>query len=116
MMNSPTSLRALGMALAAGFCLLSGCNQGGPSGAANDDTPTSGSVAIAVDATFEPIVKSQVDTFHKLYQYAKISARYEPEADAMRDLLNDKVRLAVVTRELTPDEKAAFDRKKLFPR
>ncbi|WP_054414150.1 PstS family phosphate ABC transporter substrate-binding protein [Hymenobacter sp. DG25A] len=116
MMNSPTSLRTMGMALAAGFCLLAGCNQGGPSGAANDDTATSGSVAIAVDATFEPIVKSQVDTFHKLYQYAKISARYEPEADAMRDLLNDKVRLAVVTRELTADEKAAFDRQKLFPR
>ncbi|GAA4001432.1 substrate-binding domain-containing protein [Hymenobacter fastidiosus] len=94
--------------------LLPGCNSGGP-GAAETDTTTSGRISISVDETFAPIVTSQVDTFQKLYQGAKIQAAYKPEQAVIQDLLDNKARVIVVARQLTPAEKAEFDRIKLVP-
>ncbi|QIX62028.1 phosphate ABC transporter substrate-binding protein, PhoT family [Hymenobacter sp. BT18] len=116
MMKSNTLLLPAGAFLLAGL-LLGSCNGGNPPTAETiDDTPTSGVLKIAVDATFEPIVKSHVDTFQQLYQYAKVKPQYVPEADAMEALLNDKVRVAIVSRELTAAEKTHFERLKLIPR
>ncbi|MCR5887729.1 substrate-binding domain-containing protein [Hymenobacter sp. J193] len=115
MKNNLFSLQ-LGAFLLAGI-LATSCNSGGPPTAENiDDTPTSGVLKVAVDATFEPIVKSHVDTFQQLYQYAKIQPQYVPESDAMEALLNNKVRVAIISRELTTEEKTHFERLKLFPR
>ncbi|WP_245882953.1 PstS family phosphate ABC transporter substrate-binding protein [Hymenobacter chitinivorans] len=80
------------------------------------DTPTSGKLSISVDETFAPILQSQVDTFQKLYPAARITASYKPEAEAMQDLLSNKVRVAVVTRQLSAEEQAEFDRLKIVPR
>ncbi|GGF16176.1 phosphate ABC transporter substrate-binding protein [Hymenobacter cavernae] len=96
--------------------LLSACNQNQPSTGAATDTPTSGAISVSVDETFAPIIKSEVDTFQKLYQNAKVTAYYKPEQEAVQDLLDDKVRVAVLSRELNGAEKAAFDRMKLVPR
>jgi len=96
--------------------LLTACNQNQPGTAAATDTPTSGAISISVDETFAPIIKSEVDTFQKLYQNAKVTAYYKPEQEAVQDLLSDKVRVAVLSRELNATEKAEFDRMKLVPR
>ncbi|RSK49337.1 PstS family phosphate ABC transporter substrate-binding protein [Hymenobacter rigui] len=80
------------------------------------DTPTSGTIRIGVDETFAPILKSQVDTFQKLYPSAHIQAAYKPELDVMRAFMADSVRLAVVARELTADEKAKFQQLRIEPR
>ncbi|WP_400192425.1 PstS family phosphate ABC transporter substrate-binding protein [Hymenobacter sp. B81] len=102
--------------LATGASLLSGCGNGSGPGAVALDTPTSGSIRISVDATFEPILKSHVDTFEKIYTAAKIRTAYKPEQDVMRDLLNDSVRAVVVARQLTDEERGYFDRLKIVPR
>ncbi|KUG06275.1 PstS family phosphate ABC transporter substrate-binding protein [Solirubrum puertoriconensis] len=103
--------------LALGATLLSSCNRTKSDGSvAVDDTPTTGNVRVSIDNTFEPILKSHVDTFQKLYQYARIDASYKPEQEAMRDLLDDKVRAVVVARPLNTDEQAVFDRLKIVPR
>ena len=98
--------------------LLTACNQnqGSTTATTSTDTPTSGSIAISVDETFAPIIKSEVDTFQKLYQNAKVTAYYKPEQEALQDLLDDKVRVAVLSRELNATERAEFDRLKLVPR
>lgn len=104
-------------ALAMSALLLGACNQTNPDGSVVvDDTPTTGNVRVSVDNTFEPILTSHVDTFQKLYQYAKVRADYKPEQEVMRDLLDDSVRAAVVSRELTAEEKTEFDRLKIVPR
>ncbi|WP_235917484.1 PstS family phosphate ABC transporter substrate-binding protein [Hymenobacter busanensis] len=93
-----------------------GCGNNNGGQAQFTDTPTSGTVPIAVDATFEPILKSHVDTFQKLYTSAHVTASYKPEQEVMRDLLDDSVRLVVVGRPLLPDEKTVFDQLKIVPR
>jgi phosphate transport system substrate-binding protein len=103
----------LGSALL-GAGLLSACGRSGDQDVPTD-TATSGRVAISVDETFAPILESQVDTFQKLYTDAHIKASYQPEDSVMLDLLNDKVKLAIVSRDLTTDEKAELDKQKMTP-
>ena len=79
------------------------------------DTPTSGSVKIAVDESLRPLLEAEVNTFEGLYPRAEIHASYYPEAEAIDALMNDSVRLAVVTRRFTEEEKAYFKNIKITP-
>jgi phosphate transport system substrate-binding protein len=90
------------------------CNGPGSPGA--QDTPTSGNVAVSVDETFAPILQAQVDTFAKLYPNAHVKMSFQPEEKVMLDLINDKVKLAVVARELNAEENADFVKQNIVPR
>ena len=79
------------------------------------DTPTSGTVKIAVDETLSPILDSEVNTFMALYKDTKIIVKYEPEAEVFKDLLNDSVKLGFVARQLNDDEKATFKKQIIEP-
>lgn len=80
------------------------------------NTPTSGNVAISVDESFQPIIDSQVNTFEGIYKYAQIEAQYKPEGAVIESLINDSSQVAVLSRELTPQEKSVFDQRKIIPR
>lgn len=80
------------------------------------DTPTSGLIPIAVDETFEPIIKTEIDVFETVYLHAGIMPTYTTETQALEMLFNDSVRLAIVSRTLTPAEKQAYLDKKREPR
>ncbi|TGE26777.1 phosphate ABC transporter substrate-binding protein, PhoT family [Hymenobacter metallicola] len=110
------NIKAIGSAFALGGLLLAGCNQYNGPVENFTDTPTSGAISISVDETFEPILKSQIDTFQKLYPSARITATYKPEEEVMQDLLANKIRVAVVSRQLNATEQAEFDRLKIVPR
>ena len=113
-------MRANFKVLASGLLMASvlwGCNSGGPKGGEQAlDTPTSGTISIGVDETFEPILKSQVDTFQKLYPAAHLQSTYQPERDIIQALLADSIRLAVVSRQLTAEEQNHFKRLKIEPK
>ncbi|WP_187264434.1 PstS family phosphate ABC transporter substrate-binding protein [Pontibacter beigongshangensis] len=80
------------------------------------DTPTSGNITISIDESFQPIMDSQVYTFETIYKYAKLNPQYKSEGAVIQDLLNDSTRVAVLSRELRPEEKAVFDQRKIIPR
>lgn len=80
------------------------------------DTPTAGEISIAVDESFYPLMSAEMDTFHAIYKYAKVTVRYVPEGEAFRLLLEDSVRFAVVTRSLTDKELPYFEKVKITPR
>jgi phosphate transport system substrate-binding protein len=81
------------------------------------DTPTSGTIDIVVDESYEPLIKVQLDTFMRIYKYATIRARYLPEAEVINELLhNDSVRIAITARKLTKDETTVFDQQRIIPR
>jgi phosphate transport system substrate-binding protein len=73
------------------------------------DSPTSGSIRIAVDESLKPLLQAEVDGFEGIYQTAHIQATYTSEQDAIEQLLKDSVRLAVVTRKLYPEEKHTLE-------
>ncbi len=78
------------------------------------DTPTSGTIKIAVDESLKPLMQAEVEGFEGTYKSAHVIADYTSERKAIQDLLNDSVRLAVVTRKLFPFEKQKLDSVKIY--
>lgn len=68
------------------------------------DTPTTGEITVAVDGAFFPLMEAQVEVFNSIYQEARIQLINCSEDDAIRAMIADSARLAVVTRELNQDE------------
>lgn len=91
----------------AALLLLTGCRDRDKHGRPLD-TPTTGFIKIAVDESLRPLLEAEVSTFEALYQHADIEPVYYPEAEAIDALMKDSVRLAVVTRRFTPEEKKYF--------
>ena len=114
-MNKPFPFltTAITTAVAGALCVAS-CNGPGSPGA--QDTPTSGTVAVSVDETFAPILQAEVDTFAKLYPNAHVQMSFQPEEKVMLDLINDKIKVAVVSRELNAEEMAHFAKQTIVPR
>ncbi|WP_347159571.1 PstS family phosphate ABC transporter substrate-binding protein [Pontibacter chitinilyticus] len=81
-----------------------------------ENTPTTGNATLSADESFQPIIESQVNTFEAIYKYAHLDATYAPEGTVIDNLLKDSTQTAVLTRELTPEEKAVFDKRKIIPR
>jgi phosphate transport system substrate-binding protein len=73
------------------------------------DTPTTGSITIAVDESLKPLLEAEIQGFEGIYSAAHIKAIYTSEQEAIDGLLKDSVRLAVVTRRLFPYEKHTLD-------
>lgn len=94
--------------------IMSSCNHN-PVGKDYTDTPTSGVVSISVDESYSLLFDTQIYTFEALYPNAKIKVRYQPEQEALRDLLNDSSKVAVMNRKLTDKESASFKAANIFP-
>jgi phosphate transport system substrate-binding protein len=96
------------------FILLTSCNQSG--GKHYTDNPTSGNISISSDESYKLVLDSQLYTFQSLYEKAHIQVNYGSEAQAIKDLLNDSVRLVVISRELNDAEKEYFKKIVITPR
>lgn len=93
--------------------LAAGC---GPYPNEPTDTSTTGSIHIYADDSYKPLTDAEVTAFEALYPHAKIQVHYTTEDSVMTELLaSDSVRLAIVSRKLTPQEEKYFHDKKLFP-
>lgn len=97
----------------AGSLLLTACNEnpGGPT-----DTPTSGTITIAVDETYKPVIEQQLHVFDSSNPNAHIKVEYKSEAECFKDYLAGKARLILVTRELTDEERKYCAAKNIVPR
>ncbi len=80
------------------------------------DTTKTGTINISVDESFKPIIDSQIRVFESSYPDATIITHYKPEAECLKDLNNDSIRMIVVTRALTPGEETQMmDKLKFRP-
>lgn len=92
---------------------LTACNNSTPK---HSDTSTSGNITIAVDESLKPIIEAEREVFEALYPKAKLNMVYTNEYDAIALLGKDSARIAILGRELLPEEKAPFDKRKIVPR
>jgi len=92
--------------------VLAGCNNAEqkPFG----DTTNSGTINISVDESFKPVIDSQIKVFEASYKDAKIIAHYKPEAECLKDLNNDSIRMVIITRALTDKEVDLLTKKEQF--
>lgn len=90
----------------------SGCKKGNNP----TDTSTTGNITISVDQTYKPLIDSEISTFESIYKYAKINVNYKSEVEAFNDLMNDTIRLIIVSRQLNPEEIEQFKKWEIVPK
>ena len=76
----------------------------------------SGTTNIAVDETFRPVIEAEISLFKGIYGESEFNARYIPEGEAFKQLMDDSVQLIVASRMLKPEETAIINQRKLFPK
>jgi phosphate transport system substrate-binding protein len=79
------------------------------------DTLSTGKMVISVDETYKPIIEEQLRVFDSSYPNADITVHYKPEAECIKDFMNDSVKLILITRELSANEKTVLENKKVVP-
>jgi len=79
------------------------------------ETILKGSATIFVDETLEPIIEDQVAVFESKYD-AKIKLVSKSESETVNSLFKEKSAIAILTRNLTPQENIIFEQKKITPK
>jgi phosphate transport system substrate-binding protein len=74
-----------------------------------------GKATIAADEALKPLVNAELDVFHSLYDFASVNCEFISEYDAVNLLLQEKIRLALVTRPFNQKEIEYFRSIKINP-
>jgi phosphate transport system substrate-binding protein len=69
------------------------------------DTAYKGIINISADETFKPIIDEQIKEYEFHYRATKIRIQYKPEAECLKDLKVDSIRMVIATRSYNRDEK-----------
>jgi phosphate transport system substrate-binding protein len=77
------------------------------------DQTTYGSITIAADESLKPLIDAEIDTFEATYRDAHLNVIYTSEDEAIRAMLQDSARLAIVTRSLNEEERAYLKNQKI---
>jgi phosphate transport system substrate-binding protein len=78
-----------------------------------DNDATSGSATFVADDSFSPILEQEMYIYANQTPNAKINVLYKTENEAVNMLLNDSVRVAILSRELTAAERAVIIKRQL---
>lgn len=81
-----------------------------------DETTTRGDIKVAADDSYHLLMDAQKDAFMGIYNYAKVEVIYGAETDVVQLLLNDSIRFAVISRELTEQENNVLKSQNIFPK
>jgi phosphate transport system substrate-binding protein len=79
------------------------------------ETILKGTANILVDETLVPIIEDQIEVFESYYD-AKLAIVAKSELEVISSLIKQENGIAVLTRELTDDEKKVFEQKMIIPR
>lgn len=75
------------------------------------DTPNKGEITVETDESFKSVVEALAERYTALNPETKINVVIKKEDLGLLDLLDRKVRIAVMSRELSVKEKEAYDKK-----
>lgn len=94
------------------FAFLAACS-GNSTKDEEVDTSSSGSITISCDESLKPIIEAEEAVFEQLYPNAHLTIVYTSEIDAMRMVMQDSARLAVLTRTMNKDEEEQLKSQKI---
>ncbi|QDP85640.1 phosphate ABC transporter substrate-binding protein [Chryseobacterium sp. SNU WT5] len=72
------------------------------------DSPQQGNITIATDESFKSLAEALTDRYMALYPETKINLKIEKEDLGLLDLLDNKVKVIVMSRDLSEQEKKAY--------
>lgn len=77
------------------------------------DTPARGTITVAADESFKPLVEQLTGTYSGLYTDAHFNVVYKPEQEAINMMLRDSARIVFCTRTLTNQEQGILNNRKV---
>jgi ABC-type phosphate transport system substrate-binding protein len=77
-----------------------GSNQNEPA-----DNASEGTIHISADESFKPVIDSQIQVYENRNPGTHIIAHYKPEAACIEDFLVDSIRMVIITRKISNDER-----------
>lgn len=84
--------------IAVGLAGMLGCTSG------NLDNPRQGTIEVASDESFKPLVESLTIAYEGIYPEAHFNVTYRPEQETILSLLQDSARIVFTSRELNTKE------------
>jgi len=75
------------------------------------DSMVTGQTTIAADEALLPLMNAEIDVFQSMYNFATVNCKFVSEYDAINLLLQEQIRLALVTRPLNQKELIFFQNK-----
>ncbi|HMU45392.1 MAG TPA: substrate-binding domain-containing protein [Chitinophagaceae bacterium] len=69
------------------------------------DNKLRGTINVSADESFKPIISEMAKVYESNYPGTKINVQYKPEADCLKDLFVDSVRMVIATRGCNEYEK-----------
>ena len=90
------------------YCILfwlSGCQSYREQEKKMRDTPGRGKIYVSADETFKPIVDELVQVYEANKPGTQIVVQYKPEAECLKDMAVDSIRLIIATRGFSESEK-----------
>ncbi len=88
---------------------LMGCGSGKPA----LDNPSRGTIVIAADESFQPLVTQLTSAYSGIYPDAQFKVIFRPEQEAINMMLKDSARMVFTTRLLKPNERAVLNQRKI---
>lgn len=77
------------------------------------ETTTIGEITVSCDESLRPIIEAEEMVFEHLYPKGIINIIYCSEQEAVRMMIHDSARMAIITRELTKDETLQLNEQKI---
>lgn len=68
------------------------------------DTEDRGTIYISADESFKPVIDSQIQVYESSHPKTKIIPQYKPEAECLRDMAVDSIRMIIATRGYSKEE------------
>jgi phosphate transport system substrate-binding protein len=84
--------------------VIAGCKSYDEEEDALTDTPGRGTINISADESFKPIVDELVKVYESNNPGTTIRVQYKPEAECLKDLKVDSVRMVIATRRFNSEE------------
>lgn len=85
----------------------------GCTGSQKLDNPARGTITIAADESFRPLVAQLTQAYSGIYPDAHFNVVFKPEQEAINTMLNDSARVVFVTRQLNANERAVLNKLKI---
>ncbi|MBL0129430.1 MAG: substrate-binding domain-containing protein [Flavobacteriales bacterium] len=107
-------MKLVGMIAWCGTVLLAACTTNPPD-PRSDDTPTKGDILVLADEDFRIILESEKFAFESIYENAKVRITYLPEAELLKRMMDDSVRVVFTTCLPGAEQEAYFRTRNLSP-
>ncbi|MCH5312373.1 MAG: substrate-binding domain-containing protein [Prevotella sp.] len=94
--------------------LVSSCDGSKPK-SSRTDTYSTGSIQVAMDESFSPLIEEEIDVYEAMNPAAQITPLYTNELDAINLLKSDSVWVAIAARNYRPDELENLKARRMVP-